>query len=156
TSLQEIYHFLFEEAGYLPLLTANVKPGAPSGDNMVYNVELENRGQAGKGITAENLTIALALPPDTKVVSATGAGYQGVRMDSELKSQAAIWQIPSIAPKEKQAFTLTVSGNGGKPAEMFKGSVVRWTKPEIRKTIPDLALRDPQMPGKDPVMLVTF
>src|SRR5581483_105325 len=33
TSLQEIYHFLFEEAGYLPLLTANVKPGSPSGNN---------------------------------------------------------------------------------------------------------------------------
>jgi hypothetical protein len=73
-----------------------------------------------------------------------------------LKSQAAIWQVPSIAPKEKQAFTLTVSGTGGKPADIFKGSAVRWAKPEIRKSIPNLALRDPQMPGNTPQTAVTF
>jgi len=119
-------------------------------------VELENRGNPGKGLTAENLTIALALAPGSKIVGGTGVGYQGVRNDSELKSEAAIWQLPSIAPKEKQTFTLTVSGSGGKPADIFKGSVVRWTKPEIHKTIPNLALRDPEMPGKDPYFVVAF
>jgi mono/diheme cytochrome c family protein len=156
TALQEIYHFLFEEAGYLPLISASVKPGTSTGDNTVYTVELENRGLPGKGLTSENMTIALALPPDTKVVGGTGVGYQGVRNDSELNSQAAIWQLPSLAPKEKQTFTLTVAGSGGKPADVFKGSVVRWVKPEIRKSIPNLVLRDPQMPGKDPQTLVAF
>ena len=156
TALQEIYKFLFEQAGYLPLLSANVKSGASAEGNTVYTVELENRGLAGKGITPENLTLALALAAGTKVIGAGGAGYQGVRPDSELKSEAAIWQIPTLAPKEKQTFTLTIAGNGGKPADLFKGSVVRWTKPEIRKSIPNLALRDPQMPGKDPLFAVTF
>jgi mono/diheme cytochrome c family protein len=156
TALQEIYHFLFEEAGYLVPISANVKAGTPTGDNTMYTLELENRGLAGKGLTSENLTVALALAPGTKVVSGTGVGYQGVRTDSELKSQAAIWQVPSIAPKEKQAFTLTVSGTGGKPAEIFKGSAVRWAKPEIRKSIPNLALRDPQMPGNTPQTAVSF
>jgi cytochrome c553 len=156
SALREIYHFLFEEAGYLAPLSANVKPGPPTGDATVYTLELENRGLAGKGLTSENLTIALALTPGTRVISGTGVGYQGVRNDSELKSQAAIWQVPSIAPKEKQTFTLTVSGSSGKPADIFKGSVVRWTKPEIRKSIPNLTLRDPQMPGNTPQTAVTF
>jgi hypothetical protein len=156
TSLQEIYRFLFEQDGYLPMLSANAKPGDSGGGNTVYTVELENRGLAGKGITPENLTVALALAPGTQVIGGTGPGYEGVRADAELKSQAAIWQLPSIAPKEKQTLTLTVAGNGGKPAEIFKGSVVRWTKPEIRKALPNLALRDPQMPGKDPFISVTF
>ena len=154
-ALQEIYHFLFEEEGYLAPLFATMKAGTPAGDNMVYTLELENRGLEGKGIKPENLTVALALAPGTKVVSGTGVGYQGVRDDSELKSQAAIWQVPSIAPKEKQTFTVTVAGAGGKPADLFKGSVVRWAKPEIRKGYPNLALRDPSMPG-NPQAAVAF
>jgi mono/diheme cytochrome c family protein len=156
TALREIYHFLFEEAGYLVPVSAVIKPGTSTGDNTVYTLELENRGLAGKGLTSENLTIALALAPEVKLVSATGLGYQGVRDDTQLKTQAAVWQISSLAPKEKQTFTLTVSGSGGKPADLFKGSVVRWTKPEIRKNIPNLALRDPQMTGKDPQTPITF
>jgi hypothetical protein len=156
-SLREIYHFLFEELGHLVPLGATVKPGVPSGDNTVYTLELENQGLKDKGgLTAENLTIALALAPGTKVVSGTGAGYQGVRNESELNAQAAIWQVPSLAPKEKQTYTLTVSGSAGKPAEIFKGSFVRYAKPESRKGVPNLALREPKLPGKDARAYITF
>ncbi len=131
-SLREIYHFLFEELGHLVPLGATIKPGVPSGDNTIYTLELENQGLKDKGgLTAENLTIALALVPGTKVVGGTGAGYQGVRNESELNAQAAIWQVPSLAPKEKQTYTLTVSGSGGKPTEIFKGSFVRYAKPGV-------------------------
>jgi len=155
-ALQEIYHFLFEQAGYLPQLAATVRAGTPAGENTLYTLELENRGLAGKGLTPENLTIAMAIAPGAKVINGAGPGYQGIRDDSELKSQAAIWQIASIAPKEKQTFSLTIAGSAVKPADIFKGSIIRWTRPEIRKTIPDLNLRDPQNPSNVPQLVVAF
>lgn len=155
-ALRDIYHFLFEELGYSVPVFATVRAGASTGDNTTYTVELENRGVPGKGLTAENVTLALALAPGTKVVGGTGMGYQGVNKDSELNSDSALWQISSMAPKDKYTLTLTVSAAGGKPADIFKGSVVRWTKPEIRTGQPNLALRDPQFPGKYPQTTVVF
>lgn len=155
-ALQEIYRFMFEDLGYLVPFSATIKPGASAGENTVYTLELGNLGLKGNGVTPENLTIALALAPGIKVVNGTGAGYRGVHNDSEMKVPAAIWQFPSIAPGEKQTYTLTILGSGGNPADIFKGSVVRWTKPEIRKGLPNLTLRDPRIPGKDPQTPVTF
>jgi hypothetical protein len=155
-SLREIYRFLFEQLGYLAPINGTMTTGTSSDDRTTYTLQLENRGIPGKGITAKNLTIALALAPGAAVMNATGDGYKGVSSDAELKSQAAIWQLPSIGPKEKQTYTVTVSGAGRKPVEIFKGSVVRWTDPEVRKALPNLELRDPQSPGKDPQVAVAF
>ena len=155
-SLEEISHFLFQELGFLVPLSATIKPGAPAGGNTTFTLNLENQGEQGKGLTAEGLTIALALAPGTTVVRGTGTGYQGVKMDPDLKTNAAIWQVASIAPKEQQSYTITVSGNAGKPADLFKGSVVRWTKPEMRKGAATLTLREPKLPGKDPQTIVQF
>jgi len=155
TALHEIYHFLFEEEGYLAPLAATMKAGSLSGNATVYTLELENRGMQGKGISAENLTIALPLALGTKVVNGSGPGYQGVKNDEQLKSQSAVWQLPRLDPKEKKSFTITLEGGGGKPADIFKGSVVRYAKPEIRKNLANLALRDPQMP-EGPELAVVF
>ena len=155
-SLVEISHFLFQELGFLVPLSATIKPGDSAGGNTTFTLNLENQGIQGKGLTAEGLTIALALAPGTTVVSGTGSGYQGVKSDAEIKSDAAIWQVASIAPGEKQAYTLTVSGNAAKPAEIFKGSVVRWTKPEMRKGAANLVMRDPKLLGKYPQTFVAF
>jgi mono/diheme cytochrome c family protein len=156
SALREIYHFLFEQLGYLAPLNGTVSAGSSSGESTTYTLQLENRGIPGKGITPKNLTIALALAPGTTVTSATGEGYKGVSSDADLKSQAAIWQLPSIGPKEKQTYTVTVAGSGRKPAEVFKGSVVRWTEPEVRKALPNLELRDPQSAGKNPQIAIAF
>ena len=156
SSLREIYRFLFEQLGYLAPISGIVTAGTPSESRTTYTLQLENRGIPGKGITAKNLTVALALAPGTSVVSATGDGYKGVSNDADLKSQAAIWQLAGIGPQGKQTYTVTLAGAGGKPADLFKGSVVRWTDPEVRKALPNLELRDPQSTGKDPQVAVAF
>jgi mono/diheme cytochrome c family protein len=155
-SLREIYRFLFEQLGYLAPVGGTLTAGTPADDRTTYTLQLENRGIPGKGITVKNVTIALALAPGTSVVSATGDGYKGVIEDAGLKSQAATWQLASIGPKEKQTYTVTVAGTGRKPIELFKGSVVRWTEPEVRKALPDLELRDPQSAGKDPQVTIAI
>jgi mono/diheme cytochrome c family protein len=155
-TLQEIYRFATEDLGFLVPIAAQIGPGVSNGSNTVYTLAVRNRGVKGKGIAAEGVTIALALAPGATVVSATGDGYQGVQSDEQLKANAAIWHVARIAPQEEQTYTVTVSGKGGNPAELFKSSVVRWTKPEMRHGVPDLAYRDPDMPGKDPQIVVAF
>lgn len=46
------------------------------------------------------------------VSNPTQAGYQGVKADGALKSDAATWNIATIEPRKPQTFTLTVSGTG--------------------------------------------
>ncbi len=155
-TLQEIFRFATEDLGLMVPISAKMGVGAMAGANTTYTLTLKNRGSKGKGLTAENVTIALALATGTTVVNGTGLGYQGVGNDAQLKSRAAVWLISRIVPQEEQTYTLTVAGTGGSPAELFKGSVVRWTKPEIRKGVPNLALRDPGIPGRDSQIAITF
>jgi hypothetical protein len=91
---------------------------------VTYALNLNNNGLPGKGLTAEGVTVKLVLPEGVTVVSATGAGYKGVRMDAEAKANVAEWEIPRLGPKEQQAYTVTLS----KAAEGLKGEV-RWAKP---------------------------
>jgi len=154
SALQEIYHFLFEDLGYLVPFSATIRPGTASGENTVYTLEVQNKGTKGTGVTAENVTIVLPLAPGTKVVSANGG--QGVRADPDTTLQALVWQLPSLAATEKQSYTITIAGTNGKPTELFKDPFLRWTSPGMRKGVPNLALRDPRLPGKDPRAYVTF
>jgi cytochrome c553 len=154
--LQEIYRFAIHDLGLLVPISAEIASGVPAGENTTYTLTIKNEGIKGKGLSAKDVTILLILPAGSKMVSATGRGYEGIRLDSQTKSDAAVWQIPRVAPEEEQLYTLTLSGTSGAPANIFKGSVVRWAKPEIRKGAPDLVLRDPRMPGRVAQTPVTF
>jgi cytochrome c553 len=154
--VQEIYRFAVQELGLIPRITGAIRPGAASGDNSTYTLSVQNRGVKDKGLIAEEVTISVVVPPGSSVVSATGAGYQGVRNDPQKNTAAAIWQVPRIVPEEEQTYTLTLSGAAGKPSDLFKGSVIRWTKPALRKTLPNLALRDPRVPGKEAQVAFSF
>ena len=56
-----------------------------------------------------------------KVVTATGTGYKGVRMDNKEKAVVAEWQVAQLAPNDRQAYTLTLS-KATAPADL-KGSI---------------------------------
>jgi mono/diheme cytochrome c family protein len=118
--LQEMFAFMKDDLKFRPAVAARLSAGTPAG---TYSLAVENSGIVGKGLAAESLTISLALAPGTSVTGTTGAGYQGVRKDADGKTDVAVWQLPRLGPKEKQAYTITVSG-GAIP----RGSV-SWARP---------------------------
>lgn len=133
--LREIYRFLKEDLGLRVPVTATLAPGASD----TYTLTLGNSGIKGKGLTAENLTVSLVVPDGVKVVSTTGSGYKGLR--TEGGKQVAVWEVSKLPAGEKQPYSITLSG----PAD-FKGSAVRWTKPEIRR--PANLLKQANIPDK--------
>jgi len=128
--LQEMFLYMKDELKFRPAIAARLTAGEPAG---TYALAVENNGMVGKGLTAEDLTISLALAPGTKVTNTTGAGYQGVRKDKDGKTDVAVWQLPRLGPKDKQAYTITLAG-GAIPS----GSV-SWMKPVQGSGTPDQA-----------------
>jgi len=86
-----------------------------------------NGGLPNKGLTAEDITVSLNIPADTKVVTATGTGYQGVHTDEKTKASVAVWKLPRSAPKDQERMTVTLS-KAATAAANLKGEV-RWAKP---------------------------
>jgi mono/diheme cytochrome c family protein len=121
--LKEIFDWAHDEIGFRPALQAQI---ASSGD-ATYAINLANNGEPGKGLTAQGLTIDLAIPAGATVKSQTGVGYKGVHMDATAKANVAEWQVPSLAPKETQAISVVLSQAPANPADL-KGTV-RWAKP---------------------------
>jgi hypothetical protein len=117
--------------------------GVPSKDGVVYKLDVENTGIAGRGLTAEDVTVMLAVPTGATVVAATGAGYQGVRRDEQIKANVAVWTVARMAPKDRQAYTLTLS-QAGTAKDNVRGTM-RWMKPTV-KTGPNDAEAIPPAP----------
>jgi hypothetical protein len=70
-------------------------------------------------------------------------------------ADVAVWQVPSIPAGTKQTYSVTLSG-AAVPVAGFRGSTVKWLKPELRKALVNLEVRDPRTPDKDDVANVTF
>jgi uncharacterized repeat protein (TIGR01451 family) len=73
----------------------------------------------------------------------------------QVMADVAVWQVPSIPAGTKQTFSVTLSG-AAVPVAGFRGSTVKWLKPELRKALVNLEVRDPRTPDKDDVANVTF
>jgi len=127
--LMEIWTWA-KDVGFRPDVAAQLSVGAPGANGVTYTLNVQNGGLRGKGLTAEDLTISLIVPAGVNVVSTTGAGYQGVKQDPELKANVAVWRLPRIAPKEKQAYTVTLSRAVTWDNNM-RGNV-KWTKPAVK------------------------
>ena len=140
--LREIWTFA-QDLGFRPAVEGRLTAGAPGPDGVTYTVNVGNIGLPGKGLTAEDLTINVVVPAGAKVVKTTGAGYQGERQDPELKANVAVWRLARSAPKEHQAYTLTLS-RAGTANDNVRG-VIRWTKPAV-KTGPSDAVNIPPAP----------
>jgi hypothetical protein len=149
--LRELFRFVKEDLRLLPLVTAVMGAGTTTGASTTYTLTVKNGGTKGKGLTAEDATITLKLPPGTKVVGTTGAGLQGVKAD------AAVWRVAKIAPQDELKYTITLEGSAAGPGGIFKDSRVGWTKPAMRTGVPNLELRDERWFGsKDDWVAVTF
>ena len=82
-------------------MEGRITAGVPAGAGITYTLSVENAGNAGQGLTAEDLTIAVTLPSGSTVVNATGAGYQGVRRDPQAGTDVAVWTVARMAPRDK-------------------------------------------------------
>ena len=67
--LREVYKFVHDDLGLLIPMLANVGPGTASGANSTYPLTIKNNGTAGKGLTAEDVTVSVKLPDGAKVTS---------------------------------------------------------------------------------------
>ncbi len=127
--LQDIWAYI-TDLGFRARMRGQLSAGVPSANGVVYTLNVENVGVAGTGLAAEDVTVLLAVPAGAKVVTATGAGYQGVSADAQLKGDAAVWRVPRLAPKDRQTFTVTLS-QAGTAASNVRGTI-RWMKPTVK------------------------
>lgn len=127
--LQEIVNFA-KDLGFRPAVAGRLSAGVPGADGVTYTLTVENFGLPGKGLTAEDLTINLVVPAGANVVKTTGANYQGVRQDGDLKANVAVWRLAKAAPKDQHTYTLTLS-RAGTASDNVRGAV-RWTKPTVK------------------------
>ncbi len=133
TQLRDIYDWAKNEVGFRAVIAGRLGKGMAGADGVTYTLDVHNGGLAGKALTAEDMTIRLIVPAGAEVIKATGAGYQGVRVDEQTKANVAVWQLPRIAPTEKQSYTITLS-RAGTAADNLRGEI-RWNKPAV-KTAP--------------------
>lgn len=127
--LQEIWTFA-RDLGFRPGVEGRLSAGVSASNGVTYTLNVGNIGLPNKGLTAEDLTVLVVVPSGANVVATTGAGYQGVRMDQELKGNTAVWRLNRLAPKEHQTYTITLS-RAGTASDNVRGAI-RWTKPAVK------------------------
>ena len=127
--LQEIWQWLSVDVGLRVPVRGRLAAGVATDAGMTYTLDVENAGIVGKGLTAEDLTIALTLPSGSMVVNTSGAGYQGIRRDPQSGADLAVWTVARMAPKDRQTYAVTLSAPAA-GAERLRG-VVRWSRPAL-------------------------
>jgi mono/diheme cytochrome c family protein len=127
TQLKDIYDWAHGDIGFRPLLQGRLTAGVAAANGVTYTLNLTNNGLKGKGLTAQALTVDLAIPAGSTVAAATGDGYKGVHMDAQAKANVAEWTVPRMAAKDTRSFTITLS-KPGTATDNLKGNI-RWAKP---------------------------
>ena len=117
--LEEIWKYMRDDLKFRAPVTSTLKIGSSG----TYDLEVGNEGLEGKGLTAEDVTVTVVLKPGTKVKSATGDGYKGVKTDP--KGDVAVWQLARVAPKKEQKLSITLESGG------IASGTVKWTKPAL-------------------------
>lgn len=121
--LQEIFRYISTEMGFRVPITARLSEGKPEGSGVAYTLTVENTGLPGKAATAEDVSVSLTLEPGATIVSTSD--------NAAVKSAEGVTlKLPRLAPKEKQTYTITVSGGAATPA--IKGGMVSWPKPAFK------------------------
>jgi mono/diheme cytochrome c family protein len=128
-TLRQLWQWISVDLGLRVPVEARLSAGVSSGANTMYTLTVENGGVAGRGLTAEELSIALTLPPGSTVVGTTGEGYRGARRDPQAGANVATWTAERLAPKDKQTYTITITPPAD-AAQRLRG-VVRWSRPAL-------------------------
>jgi mono/diheme cytochrome c family protein len=128
-TLRELWMYIVD-LGFRARMRGQLSAGVPSAEGVVYRLDVENTGLTGSGLTAEDVTVSLAVPAGATVVKASGTGYQGVRRDEQAKGDVAVWTVARIAPKEHQTYSLTLS-QAGTAKNNVRGTI-RWVKPTVK------------------------
>jgi len=123
--LRTIYAWLKDDIGFRPPLQARLSAPATAANGVTYTLNVTNNALPNKGVTAENVTMKLILPAGATVVSATGAGYKGTRMDGN--AMVAEWAVQRVGQKEQQSYTITLS-KAGTAQDNLRGEI-RWGRP---------------------------
>jgi mono/diheme cytochrome c family protein len=126
--LQSIFTWANDDIGLRVPMAGRLGKGEAGTDGVTYVLTVVNGGLPGKGLTAQDITVSLTIPPDTTVAAATGAGYQGVHTDEKTKASIAVWQLPQSAPKDQERLTITLS-KAAIAAANLRGEL-RWLRPE--------------------------
>jgi len=142
STLRDIWTYI-TDLGFRPRLRGRLSDAAPSRDGVVYTLDVENVGVEDLGLTAEDLTVTLVVPNGARVVTASGAGYQGVRRDDEANADVAVWETARLAPGDRQTYTLTLSRAG--TTESNVEGTIRWMKPMV--TTNSVNIAPPAPPG---------
>ena len=129
-TLKEIWDWVNELGPHLPPLTGTLSAPTSGASGVTYTLNVANAGVKNKGVTVEEVTVALEVPAQGSVVSATGTGYQGVRADPEGKGTVAVWVLPRLAATDRQSLTITFAGPIA-GADAPKGTI-RWAKPSVK------------------------
>jgi mono/diheme cytochrome c family protein len=128
-TLREIWDWM-NDLGMLVPVTGRLTAGAAEANGTTYTLDVENEGVPQKGLTAEDVTISLMVPPGTKVVSATGTGYQGVKRDERSNGEVATWRVASMAPRDHQRITITLAGMP--QGDAVPRGTIAWAKPTAK------------------------
>lgn len=128
--LTSIMDWIKSSGGFRAAMRGRLTKGEQSENGVTYTLNVQNFGLAGKGLTAESVTVSLMIPEGSNVVAATGQGYKGVRMDAKEKAQVAEWAWPKADPQDKQTYTITLS-KAGTQKNNLRGRI-SWEKPVIK------------------------
>jgi len=144
TLLQQIWDWMHDLGITVPMV-GRLTPGKAGDDGVTYTLTVSNGAIRGKGLTAEDVTVTLAVPPDAEVIAATGAGYMGTRK-GEKNDELAVWEVPRLAPGELETFTVTLS----RAADEELSGAIEYVKPEV--PVGDvIAIRPPVRRGGPPL-----
>jgi len=146
SQLQEIWAWM-NDLGMVVPIVARLTAGQAAAAGTTYNLDVENEGLKDKGLTAEDVTISLTLPPGTKVVSATGTGYQGAKRDEKANADVAVWRLPKLVAHEHQVFTITLAG--APAGDAVPRGTVAYAKPTAKAdAVVNFALQRPGGRGR--------
>lgn len=145
--LRDIWAYI-TDLGFRARMRGQLSAGEPSKDGVVYRLDVRNTGVVGTGLAAEDMTVSLVVPAGATVVTATGAGYEGVRRDEQAKADVAVWRVARMAAGERQSYSLTLS-QGGTATNNVRGTL-RWMKPAVKTGPSDSEVIPPAPLGAAP------